>query len=329
MEKNINNEQRIKGLRDDFFVSLAPHIRSNDSVNKIMMDVIIAMFPILAGSIYFFGLNAVKLVIVCVGFCVASEYLFQKALKKDVRINDLSAVVTGMLIAFNLPATMPWWMAAFGSVFAMVVVKGCFGGIGSNFMNPALGARIVLMSSWAKEMTTYSDPVGFGSAVDAISSATPLQMIAAEDYASLPDLANMAIGRIPGVIGETSAILILIGAIYLVVRKVIRFDVPVIYVLTTGIILFVLGIPANIIPYELLGGGLLLGAVFMATDYSSAPITRKGKIIFAIGCGIITAVIRAKGSLPEGVSYAICLMNVVTPLIDRLTIGEAYGEASK
>lgn len=328
MEKNTNTEQKNMMPRDEFFVSLAPHIRTDDTVSKIMLDVIIAMVPALLGSVYFFGLNAIKLLAVCVIFCLGSEYAFQKLTKREVRINDLSAVVTGILLAFNLPATMPLWMAAFGSIFAMVIIKGCFGGIGSNFMNPALGARLVLMGSWGKEMTNYVAPTGFGP-VDALSGPTPLSLIKAGNFADLPELKDMIIGNIPGVIGETSAILILIGAIYLIYRKVIRPDVPVIYILTTAVFLAILGIPINILPYELFGGGLFLGAVFMATDYSSTPINRKGKIIFALGCGIITAIIRTKGSMAEGVSYAICLMNVVTPLIDRLTKTEAYGEATK
>lgn len=313
----------------DFFVSLAPHIRSNDTVNKIMLDVIIALVPVLAGSIYFFGLNAIRLVITCVISCIAGEYIFQKLTKKSVSINDLSAVVTGLLLAFNLPATMPSWMACFGSLFAVVIIKGCFGGIGSNFMNPALGARIMLMASWAKQITNYTNPTGFGSSVDAISSATPLTLIKAGKYADLPKLSDMLIGNIPGVIGETSAILILLGFIYLLARKVIRPDVPIIFVATTAVFLLVFGIPVNMLAYELLAGGLLFGAVFMATDYTTSPITRRGKIIFAFGCGLITALIRTKAALPEGTSYAICLMNIATPLIDRLTKTKAYGEASK
>lgn len=313
----------------DFFVSLAPHIRSNDTVNKIMLDVIIALVPVLAGSIYFFGLNAIRLVITCVISCIAGEYIFQKLTKKPVSINDLSAVVTGLLLAFNLPATMPSWMACFGSLFAVVIIKGCFGGIGSNFMNPALGARIMLMASWAKQITNYTNPTGFGSSVDAISSATPLTLIKAGEYADLPKLSDMLIGNIPGVIGETSSILILLGFVYLLARKVIRPDVPIIFVATTAVFLLIFGIPANMLVYELLAGGLLFGAVFMATDYTTSPITRRGKIIFAFSCGLITALIRTKAALPEGTSYAICLMNIATPLIDRLTKTKAYGEASK
>ena len=312
------------------FVSLAPHIRSNDTVQKIMLDVIIALVPAMIASVYFFGMRSILLILTCVVACVATEYVTQSALKKTVQIRDLSAVVTGILIALNMPQSFPLWMAAFGSVFSILIVKECFGGIGFNFMNPALAARLVLMASWPKQITGYISPELLKQGVtdlDSITYATPLQLIAAGDFANLPQMKDMFIGNIGGVIGETSAIALLIGFVYLVVRKVISWEIPVIYVATTAVCLGVLGIPMNIIPYELLAGGLLLGAIFMATDYTTNPINRKGRIIFALGCGILTAVIRVKASLPEGVSYAICLMNLATPLIDKLTVTSAYGEA--
>lgn len=316
------------------FVSLAPHVRSNDTTQKIMRDVIIALIPAAIGSVYFFGSKAVVLLAVCIASCVLSELCFQKLMHKEVRISDLSAVVTGILIAFNLPATAPWWMAAFGSIFAMVIIKECFGGIGSNFMNPAIGARIVIMASWAKLMTNYVSPqmakgleIATSGATDAISYATPLTYMKAGNFDQLPQLMDMATGNIGGVIGETSAILLLIGALYLIVRNVITPLIPLIFIGTTCVVLVAFGVPFEYLPYHVLGGGLILGAFFMATDYSSTPMNKKGKIIFAIGCGIVTALIRTKASLPEGVSYAIALMNVATPLIDKLTRTEAYGEA--
>ncbi|MDU5099150.1 MAG: RnfABCDGE type electron transport complex subunit D [Peptoniphilus grossensis] len=312
------------------FVSLAPHIRSNDTVRKIMLDVIIALVPAMIASVYFFGMRSILLILTCVVACVATEYVTQSALKKTVQIRDLSAVVTGILIALNMPQSFPLWMAAFGSVFSILIVKECFGGIGFNFMNPALAARLVLMASWPKQITGYISPELLKQGVtdlDSITYATPLQLIAAGDFTNLPQMKDMFIGNIGGVIGETSAIALLIGFVYLVVRKVISWEIPVIYVATTAVCLGILGIPMNIIPYELLAGGLLLGAIFMATDYTTNPINRKGRIIFALGCGILTAVIRVKASLPEGVSYAICLMNLATPLIDKLTVTSAYGEA--
>ena len=329
MENNKINKDPMT-VNEARFVSLAPHIRSNDTVRKIMLDVIIALVPAMIASVYFFGSRAVALLAVCIGACVFTELITQKCLKKTVQIADLSAVVTGILIALNMPQSFPLWMAAFGSVFAILIVKECFGGIGFNFMNPALAARLVLMASWPKQITGYISPELLKQGVtdlDSITYATPLQLIAAGDFANLPQMKDMFIGNIGGVIGETSAIALLIGFVYLVVRKVISWEIPVIYVATTAVCLGILGIPMNIIPYELLAGGLLLGAIFMATDYTTNPINRKGRIIFALGCGILTAVIRVKASLPEGVSYAICLMNLATPLIDKLTISSAYGEA--
>lgn len=302
----------------DYFVSLAPHIRSDDTVQKIMLDVIIALVPAMIAAVYFFGLRSLLIIGTAVIFAVGTEYVFQKAAHKEIRISDLSAVVTGILLAFNVPASAPLWMVAFGSVFAIVIVKECFGGIGGNFMNPALAARVVLMASWPELMTDYINP-------DGIAAATPLSIIKDAGGEGLPPISDMVVGNIGGVIGETCAIALLIGGIYLIVRKVIDWKTPVIYIITTAIFLMILGIPSRFLPYEIFGGGLILGAFFMATDYSSTPMNSKGKMIFAIGCGIITAVIRAKGGMAEGVSYSILLMNVATPLIDRLTRTEAYG----
>ena len=326
MENNkINKDPMTKN--EARFVSLAPHIRSNDSVKKIMLDVIIALIPAMIASVYFFGMRSIALIATCVISSVLTEYITQKALKKTIQVKDLSSVVTGILIALNMPQSFPLWMAAFGSVFAILIVKECFGGIGFNFMNPALAARLVLMASWPKQITDYVSPDVLKGSVDAVSSATPLQIISSGDLTNLPALKDMFMGNIGGVIGETSAIALLIGFVYLVIRKVISWEIPVIYVATTAVFLIIFGIPANLVPYELLAGGLLLGAIFMATDYTTNPINKKGRLIFAIGCGLLTALIRVKASLPEGVSYAICLMNLATPLIDKLTVTRAYGEA--
>ncbi|CAC9929481.1 electron transport complex, RnfABCDGE type, D subunit [Aedoeadaptatus coxii] len=308
---------------DGRFVQLAPHIRSNESVTKIMRDVIIALAPAVVASVYFFGMNALIIYLISVVCCVGSEFIYQKLAGKESQIGDLSSVVTGLLLAMNMPAGVPWYVPAISSVFAIIIVKEAFGGIGGNFVNPALAGRAMAMLSWPQIMATYTVP-----GVDAASAATPLTIIkAGKDLASLPSLQDMFIGNIGGVIGETSALLLLIGACYLLIRKVIDWKIPVIYILTTIVFLFVFGIKADIIPYEVLGGGLMLGALFMATDYSSTPQGTKGKIIFAIGCGLITALIRTKGNMAEGVSYSILLMNVASPLIERLTKTEAYGEA--
>ena len=310
MDKNLRNS-------GDYFVSLAPHIRSNDTVQRIMLDVLIALVPAAIASVYFFGLYSLAIMAVSVGACVLSEYVFQKLMKKPIQVKDLSAVVTGILLAFNVPAGAPLWMVAFGGVFAIIIVKECFGGIGGNFMNPALAARVMLMASWPQQMTTYIQP-------DGMTGATPLQILK-EGGGNLPSLMDMLTGNIGGVIGETCAIALILGGIYLLVRKVIDWKTPVIYIVSTAIFLLLFGVKVDLLAYEVLGGGLLLGAIFMATDYSSSPMNAKGKIIFALGAGLITAVIRAKGGMPEGVSYSILLMNVCTPLIDKFTVGEAYG----
>lgn len=310
MDKNLRNS-------GDYFVSLAPHIRSNDTVQRIMLDVLIALVPAAIASVYFFGLYSLAIMAVSVGACVLSEYVFQKLMKKPIQIKDLSAVVTGILLAFNVPAGAPLWMVAFGGIFAIIIVKECFGGIGGNFMNPALAARVMLMASWPQQMTAYVQP-------DGMTGATPLQILK-EGGGNLPSLMDMLTGNIGGVIGETCAIALILGGIYLLVRKVIDWKTPVIYIVSTAIFLLLFGVKVDLLAYEVLGGGLLLGAIFMATDYSSSPMNAKGKIIFALGAGLITAVIRAKGGMPEGVSYSILLMNVCTPLIDKFTVGEAYG----
>lgn len=301
-------------------MSLAPHIRSSDSTQKLMLDVIIAMVPAMIGSVYFYGISALILILVSVTSAVGAEILIQKLFKKDILIGDLSAVVTGILLAFNLPANAPWWIAVFGSFFAIIIVKEFFGGIGSNFMNPALAARAALVASWPSIMATYVNP-------DGITSATPLAIIkGGSGVEALPSLTRMFLGDIGGSLGETSALLLLIGAAYLLIRKVIDWRIPVFYIGTTTIMVLLLGESADLIVYHVLGGGLILGAFFMATDYSTSPITPMGKIIFAIGCGLLTALIRVKGGMPEGVSYSILLMNIMTPIIERYTKPKVFGE---
>ena len=329
MENNVKTKSpSLQG--DGRFVQLAPHIRSNDSVTKIMRDVLIALAPAVVGSVYFFGMQALIIYLISLVCCVGSEFIFQKVTKKESQIGDLSAAVTGILLAMNMPAGVPWYVPAIASIFAIVIVKEAFGGIGGNFVNPALAGRAMAMLSWPALMATYTAPAmaKVAETADAASAATPLTIIkAGEHLDALPPLKDMFIGNIGGVIGETSAVLLLIGACYLLVRKVIDWKIPVIYIATTAVFLLIFGVSADILPYELLGGGLFLGAFFMATDYSSTPQGVKGKIIFAIGCGIITAVIRMKGNMAEGVSYSILVMNVASPLIERFTKTEAYGEA--
>lgn len=310
--KNLQEEKLYR-------VSLAPYLRSKDTTQKMMLDVIIALLPALAASIYFFGMNALMLTVVSVASCVVAEVLMQKLFKKKVTVSDLSAVITGILLAFNLPASAPWWMPVFGGFFAICIVKQIFGGIGSNFMNPALGARAAIMASWTGLITNYITP-------DGVASATPLQLMKAGTTAELPSLMDMAIGNIGGVIGETCSILLIIGGIYLIVKKVIDWKIPCLYILTTAVLLLAFGVDISLLPYHILGGGLILGAFFMATDFVTCPVTPNGRIIFAIGCGLITAIIRIYGGMAEGVSYAIILMNTATPLIESLTTPKVFGE---
>ena len=264
-------------------------------------------------------MNALMLTVVSVASCVVAEVLMQKLFKKKVTVSDLSAVITGILLAFNLPASAPWWMPVFGGFFAICIVKQIFGGIGSNFMNPALGARAAIMASWPGLITNYITP-------DGVASATPLQLMKAGTTAELPSLMDMAIGNIGGVIGETCSILLILGGIYLIVKKVIDWKIPCLYILTTAVLLLAFGVDISLLPYHILGGGLILGAFFMATDFVTCPVTPNGRIIFAIGCGLITAIIRIYGGMAEGVSYAIILMNTATPLIESLTTPKVFGE---
>lgn len=294
-------------------VSPAPHVRARTNTRIIMLDVIIAMIPALIASALIFGWRALLVVAVCVASCVLFEFLFQKLCKRDVTVGDLSAVVTGMLLAFNLPASIPIWQAVFGCLVAIVVVKQLFGGIGRNFANPAITARIVMLISFAGTMTNFSREA------DAVSSATPLTQMGTEE---MPSLLNLFLGNHGGSLGETCALALLIGFVYLLVRKVITWHTTVVFVGTVA--LFTLALGQN--PLEhILSGGLLLGAIFMATDYSTTPSTKWGKVIFGLGCGIITVLIRVFGNYPEGVSFAILIMNILTPYISRLTRRKIFG----
>lgn len=329
-------------MNKTLLVSHSPHISGSDTVSKIMLDVIIALIPALIAGCIIFGMRAFIVTLLCVLSCIAAEYIWAKLLKKNNTTGDFSAIVTGMLLAFNLPASIPLWMAVVGSVFAIIVVKQFFGGIGHNFMNPALAARAFLLASWALAMTTWYEPGTllplFGSP-DAISTATPLvqaDVVSSDTYMSSAasySYITLFLGNHGGCIGETSALAILIGAAYLVIRKVIRIRVPLIFITTVAIGTWLFaggnGIGTGDWLYQILSGGLILGACFMATDYTTSPTTPKGQIIFALGCGIITVLIRVWGGYPEGVSYSILLMNIVTPLIDKATAPRRYGVKAK
>lgn len=311
-------------------VSSSPHAFSTATTRRLMTDVCIAMLPAAAASVWFFGLRALILIPVSILSAVLAEACWQKLTRQPVTISDMSAVVTGSLLAFNLPATAPWWLAVIGSLIAIVVVKQFFGGIGQNFMNPALAARAVLFISWIALMTRYPQAqpgnwmAGLTSdGVDAISSATALRMPAGS--LSLWDL---FIGNVPGVLGETSKLALLLGGIYLLLRRVIDWRIPVTFI-GSVFLCYLVTDGAETALYQILSGGLFLGAFFMATDYATSPMRGIGRIIMGIGCGVLLFVIRSAHYYPEGCSFAILLMNVATPLIDRLTLPKSFGEAKQ
>ncbi len=303
----------------------SPHLRSSENTQKIMRDVIIALLPAMIASICFFKVRAAMLIIVTVAACVVSEYAWCRITKKEKTINDLSAAVTGLLLAFNLSPAVPVWVAAIGGAFAIIIVKQLFGGLGHNFVNPALAARAFMMASWPVQMTAWQKP-GW----DAVSTATPLSIIKSggEAAGQMPGLWDMFVGNIGGTIGETSALAILIGAAYLVYRKVITLELPLAFIGTVGFMTWMLGgqgIFSGDVIYHIFSGGLMLGAFFMATDYTTSPVTLKGRIVMGVGCGLLTTIIRLYGGYPEGVSYSILLMNLVVPMIDRYMIPKSFG----
>ena len=303
-------------------VAASPHFRSGNSTAKIMLDVIIALCPALIAGVIVFGWRALLVVAVCILSCIVFEYLSRLVMKRDNTIGDLSAVVTGMLLAFNLPVTIPLWMAVIGCFIAIVIVKQLFGGIGQNFANPAITARIVLMISFTTQMTHWVQPFFYqNSGVDAITTATPLTMIATPD--KLPSMLEMFLGAKGGCIGEVSGLALLIGGLYLVIKRVISPTVPLVFIGTVFVFSALFGAQPV---YQLLSGGLMLGAIFMATDYRTSPITEWGKVIFGFGCGFITVMIRVFGSYPEGVSFSILFMNILVPYIDKATVSRPMGE---
>ena len=314
-------------------VSASPHLRSVDTTTGIMLDVILALIPALVMSAVYFGSRALVLTAVTVAACVISEFVSRKVMKRDNTLGDLSAVVTGIILAFNLPATLPLWMAAIGGIIAIVVVKQMFGGIGQNFVNPAMTARIILMVSFPTAMANWIVTGQNAWSVDAITSATPMAQLASAKGGDLsavadelPSIAEMLLGRHGGSMGEVCSIALICGGLYLILRKVISPIIPFFFIGTVAVFMFFAGGGnMNFVIYQLLGGGLMLGAFFMATDYATSPITKKGKIIFAIGCGLITSVIRIYGSLPEGVSFSIILMNILVPHIENLTLSKPFG----
>lgn len=319
-------------------VSVSPHIKDSASTSAIMRDVLIALAPAMIAAVLIFGFRAAAVTAVCVVFAVGSEWVFDRIVKKPSTIGDLSAAVTGVLLAFNLPVGIPFWQAALGSMIAIIIVKQLFGGLGQNFANPAITARIIMLIAFSGTMTSWVIPAmpetlsglfglgadgaaqGFSAATDVVSGATPLAVL--KSGGQLPPLLNMFLGYRGGCLGETSALALLLGGIYLLARRVISWHTPVAFIGTVCLMTLLLGKQPE---YQLLSGGLLLGAFFMATDYSTTPNTNWGRIVFGVGCGLITVLIRVWGSYPEGVSFSILLMNLFTPYISKLTAKKPLG----
>ncbi len=302
-------------------VSSNPHIRSKMSTSKIMFFVIVALLPATGFGIWNFGYSAAVLVAVCIASSVLTEFIYEKFMKLPVTIDDLSAVVTGLLLALNLPSTLPWWMAVIGSVFAILIVKMLFGGLGQNFMNPALGGRCFLMICFAARMTDFT--------YDGISGATPLALLKNGEPV---DLMNMIIGRIPGTIGETSVIAILLGAVFLICTGIIDLRISGTYLISFVVFMGLFskgGWDINYLIAELCGGGLMLGAFFMATDYATSPITKTGRYIYGLILGILTFIFRAFSSSAEGVSYSIIISNLLVPLIEMVTVPKCFGKGGE
>ena len=299
-------------MQKNLAVSSSPHLRDHVSTRRIMQEVCLALAPAGIAGIILFGSQAAVLIAASVISAVLAEYFYQKLTHQKVTVGDWSAVVTGLLLAYNLPANAPVWLAVVGAVIAIVLVKQIFGGIGSNFMNPALAARAILFVSWATQMTTYP---ATRFMLDGVSTATPLNSLGTGSVAGV-NLMDLFLGNIPGVLGETCKLALLLGGVYLILRRIVDWKIPVTFIATV-FVCYLIKDGAEMALYQILSGGLFLGAFFMATDYATSPVTNPGRVIMGIGCGIFLFVIRAYASYPEGCSFAILLMNVATPLIDK------------
>ena len=305
-------------------VSSSPHVRCKDTTQNLMLDVVIAMLPAAAFGVYRFGVYALVVILATVAACVASEYIWQKLMHKPITVNDCSAVVTGMILALNMPPEIPVWIPMLGGVFAIIVVKQLYGGLGQNFMNPALAARGFLLISFAGLMNDFSSAaIGF----DSLTGATPLASMRAGSGA---DLSALFLGLIPGTIGEVSTLALLIGGVYMIVKKVISPKIPLTYIGTFAVFVFLFGgFDISYTLNQICAGGLVFGAFFMATDYVTSPITPKGQVVYGVILGLITGVFRLWGASPEGVSYAIILSNLFVPMIERFTLPKAFGKEGK
>ena len=303
--------------------SASPHVHSGASSRRLMADVIIALLPAAAASVVLFGLKALWIILVCVAAAVVSEFTYNAVTEREQSVGDLSAVVTGLLLALNLSTNVPLWQCAVGAVFAIVVVKCLFGGMGHNFANPAITGRVFMILAFSA-VAGGANPI-IGSAADAVSSATPLELISQGSTDALPALKDMLLGLRGGTIGETCIVALLAGGLYLIFRKVIKWYIPAIFIATVFAGAFAVTRSVDLALYSILSGGLVLGAFFMATDYVTTPIHAKGRMLFALGCGVITVLIRFVFSYPEGVSFSILFMNILTPWIDKLTRNRPLG----
>lgn len=311
---------------EKLIVSSSPHIHSGASTQRIMLDVVIALLPASVAAVVLFGLKALLMIAVSVSTAVISEFLFNLIVKKKQTVGDLSAVITGLLLALSLPATTTVWQIIVGAVFAIVVVKCLFGGIGCNFANPAITARVMLLIAFTPSVAGGTNP----TLTDLTAGATPLAAIQGGATAdTLPSLLDMLLGNRGGAIGEICAIALIIGGIYLIARRVISWHTPVIYVATVFVLSLIIKQDVTMALYQVLGGGLMIGAIFMATDYSTSPTNKLGKSVFALGCGLLTVLIRFLGGSPEGASYAILMMNILSPYIEKLCARKPFGKVGK
>ena len=305
-------------------VSSSPHIRAPETINWLMWQVVLALMPAVLCSIYFFGLRSLVVISLGISSAIATEAAAQKVLGKQITVFDGSAVITGLLLSLNLPANVPWWIVVLGSIFAIAVVKQTFGGLGCNFINPALTARAFLLAAWPKYLTG-----NFPLPISGLTGATPLAILEGSASGALPSYINLFVGNIGGVLGETSAIALIIGGLYLIWRQIIDWRVPVAFISTVALLAWIFGGHTGLFGgdplYHVLAGGLMLGAFYMATDYVTSPVTPNGRLVFGAGCGFITVLIRIWGGYPEGVSYSILLMNLLVPFIERWTAPRIYG----
>lgn len=311
----------------NLIVSTSPHFHAKATTPTIMRDVLIALAPAAIAAVVLFGFRALLILAVCVATCVASEFIFNLIIKKKQTVSDLSACVTGTLLALSLPATTSLWQCLIGSIFAIVVVKCLFGGIGCNFANPAVTARVFMLIAFATSIA--GGTITNFQSVDLIGSATPLDAIKMGNASALPSLLDMLLGNRGGAIGETCVLALVLGGIYLIARKVIYWHTPAVFIGTVFLLSLAIKQDLTVALYQILGGGVVLGAFFMATDYSTTPINKTGKMVFAFGCGVITVLIRFWGSYPEGVSFAILLMNILAPYIEKLCAKRPFGKEGK